>query len=213
MTTTNRPEAPQDADAGRLGAAPRPWWRTPVVAGLVLFAAIVGLGAWIVYGMDRTPGMAGGMGGMAADAPRIPPVFGYYDGSDIRFIHTEASDPEIARTLEGMMGSPVPVVPSLAQVPDDARSTVYVFTNGVTPADTPAGPLGFQPDVFDSAPGDQDYTPLREIVLVTWADGAQPRLLAAAEEVADAEAAGDVALEDSNVVVNIPLLTWPGGER
>ncbi|MGH3665446.1 MAG: DUF7482 domain-containing protein, partial [Egibacteraceae bacterium] len=166
-----------------------------------------------VYGLERTPGMAGGMEGMAADAPRIPPVLGYYDGEDVFVIHTEASDPKIAQTLEGMMGSPVPVVASLADVPDDARSTAYVFANGVTPSDTPAGPLGFQPDVFDTAPGDEDYTPLRELVLVTWADGGRARLLTSAQEVTDAEAAGDVAFENIGVVVNIPLLTWPGGQR
>lgn len=158
-------------------------------------------------------GMSGEMAEMAADAPRVPPVFGYYAGEQVFFIHTEASDPEIARTLEGMMGSPVPVVESLADVPDDARSPVYVFTNGVTPTDTPAGPLGFQPDVFATAPGDDDYTPLRDLVLVTWADDTEARVLTAAEEVTEAEAAGEVSFERPGVVVNIPLLTWPGGQR
>jgi hypothetical protein len=158
-------------------------------------------------------GMGGDMEDMAADAPRIPPVLGYYGGEQVFFIHTEASDSQIAQTLEGMMGSPVPVVESLAEVPDDARSPVYVFTNGVTPTDTPAGPLGFQPDVFATAPGDEDYTPLRELLLVTWAEDAQPRVLTSAQEVTDAEAAGEVSVERPGVVVNIPLLTWPGGQR
>ncbi|WP_370325824.1 hypothetical protein [Euzebya sp.] len=84
----------------------------------------------------------GEMGSMAADAPRLPPVFGYHDGEQVLFVHPEASDPDIAQTLEGMMGSPVPVVLSLADVPESARSPLYVFTNGVTPEDTPAGPAG-----------------------------------------------------------------------
>lgn len=221
MSTANRPSEPDLDEASRPGTPPRPWWRTGVFAGVVLAAVILGVGAWIVYGLGETPGMttgdmaAGGqeMGEVAADVPRIPPVLGYYGGEQVFFIHTEASDPQIAQTLEGMMGSPVPVVASLAEVPDDARSPVYVFTNGVTPTDTPAGPLGFQPDVFATAPGDEDYTPLRELVLVTWADNAEARLLTSAEEVAEAEAAGEVGFEQPGVVVNIPLLTWPGGER
>jgi hypothetical protein len=162
---------------------------------------------------DMAGGGMGDMESMAAEAPRIPPVFGYYAGEEVFFIHTEASDPEIAQTLEGMMGSPVPVVESLSAVPEDARSPVYVFTNGVTPEDTPAGPLGFQPDVFAAAPGDEDYTPLRELVLVTWADDAEPRLLTSAEEVTEATSVGEVTVEQPGVVVNIPLLTWPGGQR
>ncbi len=220
MSTTNRPAEPYLDGTTRADTASRPWWRTGLFAGTALAAVIIGLGAWIVYGLGETPGMttgdmaAGGeMGEMAADAPRIPPVLGYYGGEQVLFIHTEASDPQIAQTLEGMMGSPVPVVESLAAAPADARSPVYVFANGVTPEDTPAGPLGFQPDVFATAPGDEDYTPLRELVLVTWADDAEPRVLTSAEEVTQAEAAGEVNFERPGVVVNIPLLTWPGGQR
>jgi hypothetical protein len=223
MSTSNRPSQPYLDEASRPDTTSRPWWRTGVFAGALLAAFILGVGAWIVYGLGETPGMttgdraAGGMGGdmedMAADAPRIPPVLGYYGGEQVFFIHTEASDAEIAQTLEGMMGSPVPVVESLAEVPDDARSPVYAFANGLTPADTPAGPLGFQPDVFATAPGDEDYTPLRELVLVTWGDDAQARVLTSAQEVTEVEAAGEVSFERPGVVINIPLLTWPGGQR
>ena len=153
------------------------------------------------------------MGDMAADAPRLPPVFGYHDGEQVLFVHPEASDPDIAQTLEGMMGSPVPVVPSLADTPEDARSPLYVFTNGVTPEDTPAGPLGFQPDVFATAPGDEGYTPLRELVLVTWVEDAEPRVLPSKADVDDAEAVGEVTFEQPGVVINAPLLTWPEGQR
>jgi hypothetical protein len=154
----------------------------------------------------------GAMAGMTADAPRVPPMFGYYGGEEIFATHTEASDSAIASTLEGM-GSPVPVVESLAEIPEDARSSVYVFTNGVVPEDTPPGPLGFAPDVFDSAPGDEDYTPLRELMLVTWSAEDDARVLTSEQEVLDAEAAGEVDIEDTGIVVNMPLLSWPGGQR
>jgi hypothetical protein len=154
------------------------------------------------------------MAGMTADVPRVPPMFGYYAGEEIFATHTEISDPAIASRLGGM-GSPepMPVVESLAEVPEEARSPVYVFTNGVVPEDTPSGPLGFAPDVFDSVPGDEDYSPLRELMLVTWSAEDDARVLTSEQEVLDAEAAGEVDIEDTGVVVNMPLLTWPGGQR
>jgi hypothetical protein len=86
---------------------------------------------------------------------------------------------------------------------------VYVFTNGVEGM----GPLGFQPDVFDNPPGSAGYTPLRSVRLVTWVEGAEPQLLTAAADVLAAESAGEVTIETPGVVVNMPFVTWPDGER
>jgi len=160
--------------------------------------------------MDSMMDMSGGMDVSAV--PRVPPVFGYAAGQDIHFIHTEASDPEIAGVLTDMMGSPVPVVPSLAEIPAELLAHVYVFENGMHP-EGPRGPLGFQPDVFDRPAGSDDYTPLRRIMLVRWQEGAGDRVLKSAEEVRQAEEDGDLALTDSGVTVNMPFLTWPGGSR
>jgi hypothetical protein len=146
---------------------------------------------------------------MGAAAPTVPAVKAYYDGEEISFMHTEASDPEIAELLTDMMGSPVLVVPQLAQVPDEALSKVYVFTNGIEGM----GPLGFQPDVFDSAPGDDGYSPLRSLYLVTWNEESEARELTALDEVLQAEKSGEVTIERQDVVINEPFLTWPGGQR
>lgn len=149
----------------------------------------------------------------AAEAPRVPPVFGYYEGEEVFFIHTEASDPEIAGILTGMMGSPVPVVPSLEEMPAEALSPVYVFTNGVKPQDTPLGPLNFQPDVFATAPSDDDYTPMRQVVEATWTDEDQARVLKSVADIEQAEADGQLTLQPTEVVIVAPLLTWPTGRR
>ncbi len=148
----------------------------------------------------------------AADVPRIPPVNGFSEGSDMLFLHTEASDAKIAQLLSDMMGSPVLVVPSLADAPAQMLARVYVFTNGVT-GDGPMGPLGFQPDVFDKPPGDPGYRPLRTIVLVTWQAAATVRVLKSAAEVEGAVTKGEVTTEEPGVVVNMPFLTWPAGRR
>jgi hypothetical protein len=152
------------------------------------------------------------MGTMSADAPSIPAVSGYSEGQMILFLHTETSDPEIAKILTDMMGSPVLVVASLADVPKKLLAQVYVFTNGLTP-ERARGPLGFQPDVFDSPPGLPGYTPLRRIVLVTWKDGSSARLLKSAAEVEETLKTGEVTAERPGIVVNMPILTWPSGRR
>jgi hypothetical protein len=141
--------------------------------------------------------------------PRVPPVKGYLEGQDIEFIHTEASDPKVAKLLTDMMGSPVFVVPSLAQAPEAMLANVYVFTNGVQGS----GPLKFQPDVFDHPPGTAGYRPLRALMLVTWKDGQSARELNSAAEVQEAQTKGQVTIERPGVVINMPLLTWPGGRR
>ena len=184
------------------------------VVGLAVASAAAQTGTAAGSGMDSMTDMSGmDMSGMdMSEIPRVPPVFGYAAGEDIHFIHTEVSDPAIASVLTDMMGSPVPVVPSLADIPADLLADVYVFENGVQP-EGPRGPLGFQPDVFDRPAGADGYTPLRRIVLVGWREGADARVLKAAEEVRQAEAAGELALTDSGVTVNMPFLTWPGGGR
>ena len=149
---------------------------------------------------------------MSAGAPVIPAVTGYSEGRTILFIHTAASDPGIADLLTDMMGSIVLTVPSLAEMPADAVGSVFVFTNGLKP-DGPAGPLGFQPDVFDNPPGSPDYTPLRAIVLVSWAEGAAHRVLKSSAAVLKAIEAGEASLERPGIVVNMPMLTWPVGRR
>lgn len=143
------------------------------------------------------------------DSPTVPAGLAYVDGQEIRFIHTEVSDPGVAEVLTKMMDSPVLVVPALAQAPDTLVATVYVFKNGVKGM----GPLGFQPDVFDNPPGSEGYSPLRKIVFITWKDESKAREVKSLAEVLELEQAGEISLETSNVVVNMPFVTWPGGQR
>lgn len=139
----------------------------------------------------------------------MPAGAAYAEGREIYFMHTEASDADVAQLLTEMMDSPVLHVPSLAEVPDSALANVYVFTNGIKGM----GPLGFAEDVFDNPPGTPGYTPLRRLVLVTWADPAASRQLKSAADVLDAAATGAVTLETPGVVINMPFVVWDGGKR
>lgn len=139
----------------------------------------------------------------------VPPVKGFYKGQEILFIHTEASDAQVASMLTMMMGSPVLVVPSLKEIPAASLSDVFVFTNGVKGG----GPFGFQPDVFSSTPGDKDYTPLRAVRLVSWKEGVTARELKSVDGIKEAESQGQLTIAQPGAVVNMPMVKWPGGQR
>ena len=191
-----------------------------VAVAIVIAVVVLGIGAWWVWGIGRGMPMDGGgmdeqmdqsgMQDMPHTDVRLPPVAVLYEGQQIFVVHPETSDPEVAQALTEMMGgSPVLVVPELAEVPAAARDDVYVFANGLEGM----GPLGFQPDVFTSVPGDDGYSPLRTIVLVTWHDEDRARELTSAEQVQATADDGEIELEATDTVVNMPVLTWPGGAR
>jgi hypothetical protein len=141
--------------------------------------------------------------------PAVPSITGYLEGQEILFQHTEVSDPQVAELLTEMVSSPVLVVPALAQAPPSLLANVFVFKNGVRGG----GPFKYQPDVFDNPPGTEGYRPLRTLALVTWKNEQAARVLKSAREVKAAEQAGEVVIERPGVVVNMPLVTWPGGRR
>ena len=147
----------------------------------------------------------------AAEMPTVvlPAGMAYVDGKEIYFVHTEASDADVAKLLTDMMDSPVLYVPALSNTPDETLANVYVFDNGLEGM----GPFGFQSDVFDNPPGSEGYSPLRRINVVTWADPAQARELKSVAEIEAAVAAGEVTLAQPGVVVNMPFVVWDGGKR
>ena len=161
--------------------------------------------AFLILALVLTACTAQGSGNFAS----VPAGKAYAEGKEIYFSHTEASDADIAAMLSDMMKSPVLYVPALAQVPAEALADVYVFENGPKGM----GPLGFQPDVFNNPPGSDGYSPLRQIILVKWNDGAKARELKSVAEISAAEAAGEITTTKPGVVVNMPFMVWDGGKR
>lgn len=161
--------------------------------------------------MEDNTGMGEmGMNDSLSTQEYAPLVHGIYEDGDVWFIHTEASDPEVAQMLTEMMNGPqVILVPELAQAQASLLANVYVFTNGLQGM----GPFGFQPDVFDAIPGDQDYRPLRYVNLVAWNEGVAVRELTSTAEIEEAQTNGEVAVTQPGIVVNMPILVWPGGNR
>ena len=159
-----------------------------------------------------------GMGGMMGEGyvpdslarmKLAPLVKAYYEGGEAFFIHTEVSDADIAGTLTEMMGPQVVTMPELAQVPPSLTAPIYIFANGIQGM----GPMGHQPDVLPSVPGDEGYSPLHQIYLVRWSEGTTPRELKTAEAVQEAQRQDEVTIEETGIIVNAPVLAWPGGHR
>lgn len=185
-------------------------WCGRILIGVGLWLIVLAVGAPILARVFPVrPEAQAQMTGMGAAGNPTPPVKGFAKGQEIRFIHTEASDPQVAEMLTRMMGPKVLVVPSLKEIPSRLLATVFVFRNGIKGE----GPMGFQPDVFDTVPGDPGYTPLRRVEFVNWKDGRGARMLRSVEEIRRAAQQGEVSLTIPGVVVNMPMLTWPGGGR
>jgi len=144
------------------------------------------------------------------DVPVIMPLIdGYYKGNKVYFVHTEVSDSAMADMMSKMINFPTLHVPELKNISEDQMARVYVFTNGV-PGSEPygGGPFMFQIDVFDSIPGQAEYSQFRIPYLVTWNDDTSPRILTSESEILKAESDGKVTIEKSTLVVNVPMITW-----
>ena len=139
----------------------------------------------------------------------LPVDKGYAEGNEIYFTHTEVSNAALAEKMAAGMESSVLYVPSLADVPENAVANVYSFTNGVKGASM----SGLQPSVFDSPPGTEGYTPLRRLSMVTWVDDAKARELKTSAEVLEAAKAGELTINNTGVVINMPFVVWDGGQR
>jgi hypothetical protein len=144
------------------------------------------------------------------DVPVIMPMIdGYYKGNKVYFVHTEVSDSAMAEMMSKMINFPTLHVPELKNIPEDQMGRVYVFTNGV-PGSEPygGGPFMFQIDVFDSIPGQKKYSQFRIPYLVTWNNDTKPNILNSESVILKAESDGKVTIEKSNLVVNVPMITW-----
>lgn len=193
-----------------VGAPAVKQWGGRVLIGVGLWLVVLAVGANVFARFFPVhPEAQGQMPGMGATGNLTPPVKGFAKGQEVRFIHTEASDPQVAEMLTRMTGPKVLLVPSLREIPDRLLATVFVFRNGIKGE----GPMGFQPDVFDTVPGELQYTPLRRLVFVTWKEERRARVLRSAVEIRQAAQQGAVQLTTPGIVVNMPILTWPGGQR
>ena len=145
-----------------------------------------------------------------ANVPAVIPMsIGYYDGGEVYYITTDSSDPTHATIIGEARGWSVELAPALADAPDEALATAYMFTNGIEGP----GVHGHQGEVFTATPEQADeYSALTAHVHVTWNEGAEPSTLTSEADILAAEEGGDVVLTELPVVLNMPHIVWPGGQ-
>ncbi len=171
---------------------------------------------------DRAPAMEQEMEAqpenLAAEVPQvtIPMIDAYHEGEKLWFIHTDVSDEQMAQRLTMMVGYRTVHSSRLGEVSPDKVGKFYAFTNGVSQEGVEpwgGGPFGYQIDIFDSVPGDEGYTPLRNPQLVTWTEGVTPRILTSVAELLEAEASGELTIKPTDVIVNAPVVRRPSGDE
>lgn len=139
----------------------------------------------------------------------IPMHQGYYNGEDVFYIITDSSDPTHADIITANQGWQVELAPLLSNAPEDALSTVYLFTNGIEGD----GIHGYQGQVFTSTPAQADvYSALTSHVHVMWNDDASPRVLDSEAMVMEAAENNEITLTEIDVVLNMPQIIWPEGQ-
>lgn len=120
---------------------------------------------------------------------------GFYNGGDAWFIRTDGSDPGFAGE-NGLVF--VPLLRNALQAPG-SFAEIYLFDGG-DPDQRP---------VVNTVPGETTYTPAFRVNRVTFPDA--PTLLDSEQAITDAVAAGTAAVEQTEIVVNYPLVVWPDG--
>ena len=137
----------------------------------------------------------------------LPLVRGFADGNQIFYITTEVSDEKLASYLSNLTNSRVVYTPALKYTPAQSFANIYEFTNGIKGS----GPEGFQPNVADSQPGDNNYSPLWKVNLVTWNNGTTPRELTSEEDIVNAIKNKELTIKPTNIIVNCPFVQWKDG--
>lgn len=145
------------------------------------------------------------LGGCASGPELVlPRQQAWVDGRRVDYITTDISDAAMA--ADGGVNH----VPRLADALGAGRASlterVYKF------------PQGEQASIFASGPAplgaarpDPNYSPLWRLVLVRWVSGTSPRELRSEEALLAAEAAGELRLDVTSIVVNCPIVRAADG--
>ena len=137
----------------------------------------------------------------------IPLTKGYVNGSEVFYITTDVSDNRTAAHLTNITGFKVNYAPTLAKAPNASIANIYEFKNGINGS----GPQGFQPNVADSQPGEENYSPLWRINLVEWEQGVIPRELKSQSDIVSAQKNRELTIMPTKIIVNCPFVQWNGG--
>lgn len=138
----------------------------------------------------------------------IPMNVGFFGKGAVNYIVTDVSNRTLSDKLTQKNSWNVKFAPKLRWVPASAQNTIYVFTNGIKGD----GIYGFQGEVFDSAPIQGQYSPLANLVTVSWKAGQTAQQLQSAEEILKAQNQSRIKMTKTDITLNVPQMIWPGGQ-
>ena len=140
---------------------------------------------------------------------KIPLHLGFFNGGPLYYIVTDTNDKKSANVISDKQKWKVGSAPVLSNLPKETLGKVYFFHNGITGNGTD----GFQNDVFSSTPTQKDqYTPFRYVIDLTWNIGKAPEILDSEKKILDANMTGKIRLTNTNIIMNMPQIMWPGGQ-
>jgi plastocyanin len=141
---------------------------------------------------SQNPGM-GMMGPMSKTS--VPTWTGWYDDHKVLFLSTDTSSKAEATSDH------INYAPSLVK-PLSSAGEIYLVADGSFAGRGP---------VFGSQPGDSEYTPLWQEVLVTWKDPTKAVALGSDDQIKNLAKAGSVTLKMTGTVLNCPIIKVLGG--
>ncbi len=178
-----------------LQTAPRAAARPAALAcaAAMLAAALSGC-AWLA---PAAPGPGEGI-----ERVSLPVHRGWFDGEVLFYITTEVSHQDVARDKQAHYTPRLaPALPAPGSGQRNPTDKVYAVTNVAQPPVFASAPFPMGPDNQDTA-----YSPLWQMVKVSWRDPAQASLLRSEEEVLAAAEQGLLSLEPTAVVLNCTVV-------
>ncbi|MBI4910246.1 MAG: hypothetical protein HY820_41895 [Acidobacteria bacterium] len=144
--------------------------------------------------------MSGMKAGSAEATATLPVTVGWFNGQQVLYISTDASD-AAAAGAEANLSLPLAMAANTQAVDDIYVVTNFKQGNIIPSAPVPAGARN----------GSGDYTPLWQVSMVTWNEGVTPRVLRSEADVQAALADGVVSIQKTRIVVNCPVIFSPLG--
>ena len=139
----------------------------------------------------------------------IPLHIGSFNGESVYYIITDSNGSKHAELISEKQNWKVELAPTLSDVPEEALSDVYMFTNGIRGD----GIHGFQHEVFSSTPAQPDeYSALRSVTHVSWKPGQNAEVLDSVEAILEAKDLGRIELERTEAILNMSQIIWPEGQ-
>jgi len=133
----------------------------------------------------------------------LPVLSGWFDGEEVFYITTDVSHADVAEAKGANFAPRLALaLPEGRAVPGGSSvDKVYAVTNFKQ-----ASVFASAPFPMGSASRDVSYSPLWQMVKVTWAAGATPQILKSEEDVLAAVERGAATLEATRVVLNCPIV-------